>query len=147
MPDKRIKPFSNSEFKEIYSKVPRLTVEVILKVGDGVVLMKRTEKSWRGKWHIPGGTVFYEETLEKAVKRVAKEELNVEIDVDGLIGYIEYPSEKKERGFGTSIGIAFKCSPTNKPNLELIEKEGVKIFKKLPKNLIEEQRKILTRIV
>jgi hypothetical protein len=37
---KRLQLFSDKEFREIYSKVPHLTVEIILKLGRGVVLSR-----------------------------------------------------------------------------------------------------------
>lgn len=52
----KAKPLTPREYKAIYSKVPRLTVEVIVKTHEGVVL-----------------TVYYKETLEEAV---GKEELS-----------------------------------------------------------------------
>ncbi|MBI2065064.1 MAG: NUDIX hydrolase [Candidatus Yanofskybacteria bacterium] len=137
------KPFSLDEFKDIYSKVPRLCVEVIVKTPEGVVLSLRKLPSWYGKWHIPGGTVFYKEKVADAVKRVAGEELGIKISSQELLGYIEYPSEGKEVGFGTSVGLAFLCSAeaaSMKPNNDASE---IKIFKSLPDNMIDEQYNFL----
>jgi len=139
----RKRPFTPEQFKEIYSKVPRLTTEVIVKVNSGVVLIVRQEDSWKGKWHIPGGTVFYQETMHEAVKRHAQEELGIEVQVGKLFGYIEYPSEQKERGYGSAVGLAFLCTPASEIDYAAWEKAGIKVFQKLPDNLIEEQRNIL----
>ena len=136
-------PFTPEEFKNIYSKVPRLTVEVIVKMEGGVVLLLRQEDSWKGKWHIPGGTVLYQETVESAVKRVAEEEIGLEVKTEKLLGYIEYPSELKERGFGWAIGLAFLCTPASPVDHAGWEKAGLKVFQELPENLIEEQRPAL----
>src|SRR5687768_1353542 len=125
---KRKQPFSTEEFGFIYSRVPRLTVEVILVIEGGVVLVERQEPSWYGLWHIPGGTVFYKERLVDAVKRVAQEELGIDVQVGELLGYIEYPSEEAERGFGWSTGIAFKCQALTQPNRKEWEKNNVKVF-------------------
>lgn len=38
-------------------------------------------KNERGKWEIPGGAVEFGETLEDALKREVKEEINVEINI------------------------------------------------------------------
>ena len=62
------KPFSSEEFRSIYSKVPRLCVEVIIKTSGGIVLSLRKLPSWHGKWHIPGGTVYYKEKVADAGK-------------------------------------------------------------------------------
>lgn len=146
------RPFSSEEFKEIYSKVPRLCVDLVVKTSEGVVLLLRNLPSYRGKWHLPGGTVLYGEKIADAIRRVAEEELGVSVSVQKLLGYIEYPSEKKERGFGHTVSIAFLCS-TNKETALRHNEEAfeVKIFSKLPDNIIEEQgvflRPILSKII
>ena len=67
------------EFETIYGKVPRLTVEVIIKSEKGVLLSLRSIEPFKGDWHIPGGTVFYGESLADAVRRVTKRELGVTV--------------------------------------------------------------------
>ncbi len=136
-------PFTYEEFKAIYSKVPRLTVEVILKAKGGVALSLRKEFSWEGYWHIPGGTVYYKEPIEDALHRVAREELGIEINIIKLLGYIEYPSEQKVRGFGWSVGWAFLCEPQGEIDEELWAKNDIRIFKELPEKSLVEQHPIL----
>lgn len=149
MSKQRQKPFSAEEFKEIYSKVPRLTVEVVIKTSRGVVLMKRQEKSWQGQWHIPGGTVLYQETLHQAVQRMAQEELGIKVTIKKLLGYIEYPSEEQERGFGWSVGIAFLCHLEDEGQVDFgrWEKNGIECFIQLPDELIKEQTAMLSSIL
>ena len=139
------KPFSHQEFKSIYSKVPRLTVEVIIKTNEGIILTLRQLKSWKGLWHIPGGTVYYKETLEETVQRVAQEELGVKVNIEKLLGYIHYPSEGKARGFGWTVGIAFLC--TIKSGVLRGSKQGeqIGIFKKIPPNTIKEAKEFLQK--
>ena len=139
----RLQPLSSAEFQEIYSRVPRLCVEVIVQTDRGIVLVQRQEESWKGQWHIPGGTVLYKETLAAAVQRLAEEELGIAVRTDKLVGYIEYPSEERERGFGWSVGIAFLCAPQSGIDWEKWNTNHIKPFTELPDNLIAEQRKIL----
>src|SRR5690349_15119817 len=57
-------PFSPVEFDAIYSRVPRLTVEIIVPDGQGAVfLTKRAIAPFAGQWHLPGGTVYFAEPL------------------------------------------------------------------------------------
>ncbi len=56
---------------------PFLTVDAIIEVDDGIVLIKR--KNPPPGWAIPGGFVDYGETLEQAVVREAKEETGLDI--------------------------------------------------------------------
>ena len=62
------------EFLSIYRKVPRLCVDLVVKNKNGVLLTKRDIKPSKGMWHIPGGTILYDESVKDAIKRVAKEE-------------------------------------------------------------------------
>lgn len=137
------KPLTAEEFEEIYSKVPRLCVEVILKTPEGIALTLRSLPTWHNKWHLPGGTVLYKETAEEAVQRVAQEELGISVIIEKLLGYIHYPSEEKERGFGWGIGLAFLCKPAEfnmRPNSDASE---IKIFSSIPENMIMEQAEFL----
>ena len=138
------KPFSLEEFKTIYSKVPRLCVELVIKTPEGIVLSLRSLPDYNGKWHLPGGTVFYKEPIADAIKRVAKDELGISVNIQKLLGYIEYARGEKEKGFGWAVGIVFLCSSEAtdiKPNND--EASEIKIFKELPPGLIEEHRKFL----
>ena len=99
-------PLPQAEYEAIYAKVPRLTVEVVVVSPDGVLLSKRLIGPCRGLWHIPGGTVRFGEPLTTAVARVAADELGLEVTIDRLLGYIEYPSHLA-RGLDWPVGIAF----------------------------------------
>ena len=140
------KPFSSGQFKNIYSKATRLCVDLVIKTPEGVVLSLRSIPPWKGSWHLPGGTVFYKEKVIDTVKRIAFEELGVSATVGKLLGYIEYTSEEKERGFGYTITMVFLCTLDKtkmRPNDEASE---IKIFKELPDNMIEEQRHFLESV-
>lgn len=98
---------SEKEFWEIYKKVPRLTVEVIVHTDKGVLLTKRDIEPCKGLWHLPGGTVYLGESLAAAVKRVAKRELGIDVTSTKFLDYIEYPSHFKA-GMGSPVGLAFQ---------------------------------------
>jgi ADP-ribose pyrophosphatase YjhB (NUDIX family) len=101
-------PLSQDEFDSIYSKVPRLTVEVIVKnqVGE-IYLTKRAIEPCKGQWHLPGGTVRFGEPLLTAVKRIANRELTINTKEVRLVGYIEYPSHYTN-SLDSPVGIAFE---------------------------------------
>lgn len=140
------RPFSSEEFEEIYSKVPRLCVDLVVKTPEGVVLSLRNLPSWRGKWHLPGGTVLYGEKITDAIGRIAQEELGVSVEMKTLLGYIEFPSEETERGFGHTVSMAFLCS-TDKVNFKPNEESSkIEVFKELPPDLIPEQHKFLESV-
>ncbi len=101
-------PLSEQEFRDIFAKVPRLTVEVVVQSSHGVLLTERRQGPCAGLWHIPGGTVRFAESLVAAVRRVAATELGIEVDVGPLLGYIEYPSHH-QNGLDSPVGIVFLC--------------------------------------
>ena len=101
-------PLSEQEFREIYAKVPRLTVEVVVQCPRGILLTKRGSGPCAGLWHLPGGTVRFGEPLVDAVRRVAAEETGREVEAGPLLGYIEYPSHYRN-GLDSPVGMAFLC--------------------------------------
>lgn len=58
-------------------KQPRLTVDVIIELDGGVVLVERKFEPFG--WAIPGGFVEWGETLETAAIREAKEETGLDV--------------------------------------------------------------------
>ncbi len=97
------------EFHAIYSRVPRLCVEVVIVTAErGVLLSLRDIPPNIGAWHIPGGTVLFGEPLEAAVRRVARHELGLDVAVGELLGYIEYPSHH-QNGLDSPVGLAFRA--------------------------------------
>jgi ADP-ribose pyrophosphatase YjhB (NUDIX family) len=74
-------PLSEDEYRRIFSRVPRLTVEVVIAGERGVLLTLRESGPCRGLWHLPGGTVRFGERLTAAVQRVARDEVGVAVTV------------------------------------------------------------------
>lgn len=137
---------SGKEFRSIYSKVPRLCVEVVIKTENGIVLTLRSIEPYKGLWHIPGGTVLFNETLEEAVRRVAREEVGVAVKIEKLLGYIEYPDEQERRGFGWSIGIAFLVKVVSGKLTGSEQGEEVREFTSLPSKMVLQQALFLRRV-
>lgn len=128
------------QFKTIYSKVPRLTVEVLVIESEGIALSLRDIEPYKGQWHIPGGTILFGETIKQAVQRVAKEELGVKVKVLDLLGIIEYPSEKTYGAFTMSVGLAYRCTISTGKIKGCEQGKEVRFFSKLPKKLILDQK-------
>lgn len=139
------KPLSDKEFKAIYSKVARAAVCLVIKMPDGIVLSLRSLPSWNNQWHLPGGAILYKEMVKHAIDRVAREELGIKVKFIKLLGWNEYPSEEKERGYGWSVDFIVLCEYNNKKFKLNNEASRVEVFKKLPKNTIKEQAKFLKK--
>ncbi len=133
-------PLTAEEFRDIYSKVPRLNVEVCIKTERGLVLTKRSIEPWKNYWHIPGGTVYMGETLDDAVRRVALYETGVKVAVGKLLGAIVYPGIHGQNSFGWPIGIAFLASIASGRLQGSDMGEEIVEFAQLPENIISEQK-------
>lgn len=136
---------SSDEFKALYSKVPRLTVEIVVQNELGTLLTLRDVPPYEGWWHIPGGTVRFREPVRKAVKRIAKAELGVDVNIKEFLGYIEYLDNTRFGGFDYPVGLAFLVKPISSHLKHDFQSTEIKYFKKLPKKLIKEQRQFIVR--
>ena len=136
-------PLPQAEYEAIYAKVPRLTVEVVISSPHGVLLTRREMGPCQGLWHIPGGTVRFGEPLTDAVRRVAGQELDIEVTADRLLGYIEYPSHLA-RGVDWPVGIAFRAEmATSSAGRPWARPEVAGWFSRLPDEMHDEQKEFL----
>ena len=133
------------KFKEIFSQVPRTTVEIVLVRDGGIVLSLRDIEPYKGSWHTPGGTLFHKERVEDAVKRVAKEELDIEVKIDKFLGYWEIPEWTQPNGFSHPIGLVFQVQQTSGELKSDSQSLELKVFEKLPENMIKEQKDFLEK--
>jgi 8-oxo-dGTP diphosphatase len=131
------------EFKRIYSKVPRLTVEVIVRDEHGAIyLTQRSAGPCKGLWHLPGGTVQYGESLLHAVQRVALRELSIDVQHANNCGYIEYPSHY-EKGLDCPVGLVFEATGYSGDPMVNTEASSGAWFTKLPDDAHPDQDKFL----
>lgn len=122
------KKIPKEDFDYIYSKVPRLCVDLIVLIKQGIVLTKRLIPPYKGMWHIPGGTVLYGETLEEAVNRVADEELGVKVIIEKNLGFVEYINYP---GNGHVITTEYQVKALSDKMRGSFQGMEIKVFKKL----------------
>ena len=136
-------PLSKEEFDDIYSKVPRLTVEIVLRDKEGhILLSKRAIEPCKGQWHLPGGTVRFGEPLLAAVRRIAKRELAITVQAARNTGVIEYPSHYEE-GLDDPVGLVFEVQSYSGIVDINNEASAVEWFSKLPPAMHADQDKFL----
>ena len=136
-------PLPEAEYRDIFQRVPRLTVEVVVCSERGVLLARRRGGPCNGLWVIPGGTVRFAEPLTAAVHRVARDEIGADVGIDALLGYIEYPSHGRT-GLDWPVGLAFRThlalpadgAPVTSP-------DRIDWFRQLPGAMHDEQRAFL----
>jgi ADP-ribose pyrophosphatase YjhB (NUDIX family) len=131
-------------FNKIYSLVPRLALDIIIKNKDGIVLAKRDIPKCKGMWHIPGGTLMLGESIDKNVKRIAKYETGLNVEIFRLIGVKEYT---KKSSFFKTISIVYLTNPISGNLKGNNDGKNVKFFKKIPKNFIKEQKDIFLNVL
>ena len=81
---------------------PSITVDgVIIKDGK-ILLIKRKNEPFKGRWALPGGFVEYGETVEEAVLREVKEETGLDAEIKKLVGVYSDPN-RDPRGHTISV--------------------------------------------
>ncbi len=119
---------------------PKLTVDIIIETGSGVVLIERKKEPFG--WALPGGFVDLGESLEIAAKREAKEETSM--DVQLLRQFHTYSNPERDKRFHTVSTVFIGRGSGN-----LIPRDDAKdarIFEidKLPKELAFDHNEILS---
>jgi colanic acid biosynthesis protein WcaH len=81
----------SSTFKTIVKHTPLVSIDLIVKKDNKVLLGKRLNKPAIGYYFTPGGRIFKNEKMKDAIARIAKEELGIssKVDVD-FIGVFEH---------------------------------------------------------
>jgi ADP-ribose pyrophosphatase YjhB (NUDIX family) len=69
---------------------PRATVDVIIEVGDRIVLIRRRNPPLG--WAIPGGFVDHRERAEEAARREMREETGLDVTLTDLLGVYSDPA-------------------------------------------------------
>jgi len=116
----------------------RLTVDAAVLDGDKICLVKRKEAPFKGSWHLPGGFVRKGESLIEAVKRKAKEETGLEVEVKNPLGIYELYDPR-----GHIVTIVWRCLPKTgklKENARYFEKDN------LPRNIEFQHEKLIRDI-
>ena len=115
---------------------------IIINDNNEVLLVKRSKnsKTESGMWSRPGGSVEFGETVEDAVTREIREELNIDIEV---VRFLEYTDnigvENEVKKHWVALGFLAKIKSGEIKNLEPDKHDDFKWFPldKLPENLTE----------
>lgn len=106
-----------------------------------VCLLKRKISPDVGNWCLPGGKLKRNETVENAILREVKEEINCKVSIKQLLGISNYVNSKENMHWVTiiyelSICRDNSCNPTN---AEKDQHEAMEFFdfRTLPSNIAE----------
>ena len=90
-------------------KSPKLTVDIVIKDGNRIVLIKRKNPPYRDMYALPGGFVEYGEKVEDAAVREAKEETSLDVKLVRIIGVYSAPDRDPR---GHTVAVCFLAVPT-----------------------------------
>ncbi len=120
-------------------KNPVPTVDIIIKVDNKIVLVRRKNKPYG--WALPGGYIDYGESAESAAIREAKEETSLDVELEGLLGVYSDPDRDPRSHTITTVFIA-----SGRGNLKAgDDAEDIGLFDEnsLPDPIVFDHRKIL----
>ena len=81
----------NQTFKIVIDSAPLISIDILVKKGNKILLGKRINKPAQGYFFSPGGRVKKNETIKQAMHRIAKSELNIELESSPeFIGMFEH---------------------------------------------------------
>ena len=123
----------------IMAKHPYPTVDIIIEINEGILLIKRKNPPFG--WALPGGFVDYGESLEDAAIREAKEETGLNVEL--LSQFHTYSDPNRDQRMHT-ISTVFIAKAEGEPK-PADDAKDLAIFQKdsLPEKMAFDHRKIL----
>lgn len=128
---------SDEEFYSIYSKVPRLNVDLIIRSEKGILFALRAIEPDKGTWHFPGGTVYKGESIASATVRIAKSETNLDVVYSGEVGYIEAPQEMRGGHEMHTVSIVIEAKVVGGELRHDENADEVRYFTSMPEGIME----------
>jgi colanic acid biosynthesis protein WcaH len=110
-------------YKQIVQTMPVLCVDIVIIQDSKILVVKRRNNPLKGVYFTPGGRIYRGETIEEAVRRKAKEELNIELEFIERISFYEEFFKKNafdDTGSQTD-GFFCLCIPKKNQKIKLNE--------------------------
>jgi ADP-ribose pyrophosphatase YjhB (NUDIX family) len=135
---------SEDEYNFIFSRVPRPCVDIIIKSDDGILLSHRDIEPAKGDWHFPGGMIYKGESLEDAVKRIAKKETGLDVEITAHLGYMEFLADGVVDGVPRhSVSFVFETKIVSGVLAGDYQTQELKNWNKIPPNCHYVHKKFL----
>ncbi|HLC51662.1 MAG TPA: NUDIX domain-containing protein [Candidatus Nanoarchaeia archaeon] len=104
----------NQLYQQILENMPILCIDFVLENEGKVLLTYRTEEPAKDQWWIQGGRVHKNEKLIDAVRRKAKDEIGIDVDIVKIIGTYEIMFEKGAFNLQVhDVAVCFLVKPKN----------------------------------
>jgi colanic acid biosynthesis protein WcaH len=121
----------DATFKTVIDSAPLISIDILLKKGDKVLLGKRVNKPAKGYFFSTGGRINKNETIDNAMARVALNELNIELKfMPKFIGVFEhfYDDSIYESVSTHYVNIAYEYEVEEAPDLPTEQHSEYKWF-------------------
>lgn len=129
-------------WKDLFNQriAPIISVDIIIRYKGGIVLVDRAHEPFG--WSIPGGFIDFGETVEHAAKREAKEETNLDIDIDRQFHVYSDPKRDPRGSHSITVVIIANGKGTLKAGDDAKDAQVFSLDQPLPK-LAFDHNKIL----
>jgi colanic acid biosynthesis protein WcaH len=107
-------------FKTVVDSAPLISIDILIKRGNKILLGKRINKPAQGYFFSIGGRINKNETIHNAMARVALNELNIDLkSIPGFIGVFEhfYDESMYENVSTHYVNIAYEYEMEETPDL------------------------------
>lgn len=84
---------SEKDYKYVFSRVPRLCVDLIIHGYGRTYLGQRKEGSYTGKFGLPGGRVRFGESIQETIDRIAATEIGLKVVKHRIFNVMEFLDE------------------------------------------------------
>ena len=122
---------SDITFKTIIDSAPLISIDILLKKDGKVLLGKRINKPAQGYFFSTGGRINKNETIDNAIIRIAKNELNIKLEsTPRFIGIFEhFYDDSIYKGVSTHyVDIAYEYEVEEVPDLPIEQHNEYKWF-------------------
>jgi colanic acid biosynthesis protein WcaH len=97
-------------YREFVSRMPQVCVEVVLVTEEGILLAER--KNHPRVWFWPGGRLYKGETVEAAARRIATDELGIEVELGESFGpYAHFWRGERDEPSRHTVNVPFLATP------------------------------------
>lgn len=118
-----------------------MCVDLVIKSSEGLLLVLRDIEPYRGVWHFPGGMVHKDKSIGEAVKRIAKEEIGLDIKVNGLLDYMKFFNEPMENFNRHTVSLALSTTVVGDQLKADFQSKELRYFTSLPDKIYPGQEK------
>lgn len=74
-------------FANLIETAPLISIDLIIRGNAGYLLGMRNNQPAKGKWFVPGGRIFKNETISHALNRISAREIGVEVNIRDIEFY------------------------------------------------------------